>query len=126
MRNYEAVVIVRSNLNDEKIEALTKRFEKKIVDNGGEFIKFEKMGHRRLPYRFQQYRSDKDGIYLLIKFKGEGKSVFALRNDFRIQEDIIRHLIAKIPEEQIALIENIETTTEETSEIKEVISGQPQ
>ena len=124
MRDYEAIIILKSNLTDEKIEMLVSRFEKKVNDNGGEFLKADKIGQKRIPFRLQKHKSDKDGIYMILKFKGEGKAAFALREDFRVQEDILRHMIARIPEEQKVIVEELESA--QPAEIKEEISGQPQ
>lgn len=121
MKDYEALIVVRALLTDEKVDALLTRFEKKIADNGGELEKTEKMGQRRLPFRLNKHKNDKEGLYVLIKFKGEGSLVNILKEDFRIQEDVIRHMVTRVPEP-------VEVVVEEpvVPAAQEGISGQPQ
>lgn len=121
MKDYEALIVIRAILTDDKVNALLARFEKKIADNGGELVKIEKLGQRRLPFRLKKHKNDKEGLYTLIKFKGGGSLVSVLGEDFRIQEDIIRHMITVVPEAEKVIAEEIALQPAE-----EGISGQPQ
>ena len=93
MKDYEVVIIFKNSINEERVDALVARFAKKVNDNGGEFIGVDKMGRKRLPYRFQKHKNDKDGLYLLFKFKGAGRTPIVLRDDINVQEDVLRSTI---------------------------------
>lgn len=126
LKDYEAIVILKANLPEERVTSLLSRFEKKIADNGGEYVSADKLGQKRLPYRLSKHKNEKDGLYILLKFKGEGKTSSVLNDDFRIQEDVIRHMIARVPVQK-AVIE--ETPVEVSAEVKsadEAISGKSQ
>ncbi len=101
MAKYDAICVLSPGLAEEKIDALILKFEKKIKDGGGEVEKTEKWGMRKLQFVFKKHKGFKDGFFLLIKFSGEGKSVSALRDIFRIQEEVIRHIITCVVEEVI-------------------------
>lgn len=124
MKEYEALCVIKANLAEEKVNSLLSRFEKKIADNGGELVKIEKMGQRRLPFRIQKHKSEKEGQYVLIKFKGVGATPNALKEEFRVQEEVIRQMITLIPEEDKVLIE--EPSEQVEQEASEEVSGQPQ
>lgn len=124
MKDYEAMCAFKANLPEEKVNALIARFEKKIADAGGEFVKAEKLGQRKFPFRLKKHKNDKEGLFVLIKFKGEGRTATILRDDFRVQEDIVRHMITVAPEEEEALIEEAEIAQPKAA--GEEISGQPQ
>lgn len=124
MKDYEAVVILKANLTEERIGALISRFEKKIGDSGGEFIQADKLGQKRLPYRLSKHKNEKDGLYLLLKFKGEGKTSSVLTDDFRVQEDVIRHMVVLAPAPLKVIAE--EAVVAAVPEAGEEISGQPQ
>ncbi|OGC06017.1 30S ribosomal protein S6 [candidate division WOR-1 bacterium RIFOXYA2_FULL_36_21] len=129
MRDYEALVILKSSVGEDKLEAFISRAKKKIEGAGGEFVKSEKMGNRKLPFRMKKHKPSKDGIFILIKFKSDGDAVFALRDDFRVQEDIIRHMISRISEEQKILIEEPEIAVPEmanSEKTKEAVDGERQ
>ncbi len=121
LRDYEALCVLKANLGDDKITALMTRFEKKIVESGGELVSIEKMGQKRLPFRLNKHKLEKEGFYVLIKFKGDGKASSVLKEDFRIQEDIIRSMVSRVQESPKIVIEE-----PEAAPIREEISGQPQ
>lgn len=122
MKDYEGLIAFKANIADDRIEALLSRFAKKISDNGGEFEKSEGLGQRKFAFRLQKHKGDKEGRYYLIKFKGEGKTPSALRDELRVQEEVLRYTIAKISEAEKALIEKVEALEAP----KEEVSGQPQ
>jgi small subunit ribosomal protein S6 len=95
MNDYEAIIVLTPALGDDKIDALMARFEKKIKDGGGELIGIEKWGRKKLNFVFQKHKNLKEGFYVLINFKGAGSTVTSLRDAFRVQEEVIRHQIAR-------------------------------
>ncbi|MBE3554035.1 MAG: 30S ribosomal protein S6 [Thermicanus sp.] len=92
MRNYEILFILRPDLTEEEVEASREKVKSIISDNGGEVTKLDPMGKRRLAYEIQDYR---EGIYTVIYFTGDDKTVKELDRVVRITEDIIRYLIVK-------------------------------
>ena len=123
MGTYEAICVFNPSTAEDKIETILSKFEKKIKDNEGEVEKVEKWGQKRLAFEFKKHKGIKDGYYVLINLKGTGKTVSALRDAFRIQEEIIRHSIIKAePKELAALVE----ATEFSPAFKGENGGQPQ
>jgi ribosomal protein S6 len=92
MRKYEVMFIIRSDLDQETVNAVVEKFLNVITTNGGEVIKHEVLGKRRLAYEIQHYR---DGIYALINFNASAKAVAELDRVIRITDEVIRHLIVK-------------------------------
>jgi len=105
MKNYEALFALIPNLTEEKVGNLLSRFEKRVKDYGGELIKYEKWGNKKLPFTFQKHKTLKEAFYLLMVFKGTGETVNALRDAFRIQEEVVRYLIVRAEEAELPLIE---------------------
>ena len=95
MVNYDALCAFDPRIAEDKLEPLLARFEKKITDNEGEIINIEKWGLKRLPFTFSKHKDIKEANFILIKFKGGGNAVNALRDMFRIQEEIVRHVITR-------------------------------
>lgn len=91
MRKYEVLFIVRSDLDQEAVQAVTDKFAD-IIANGGEVIKQEVLGKRRLAYEIKKHR---DGIYVLIQFHAKPETVKELDRVMRITDEVIRHLIVK-------------------------------
>jgi len=95
MGTYDAVCIFSPLTAEDKIDALLNKFEKRIKDQAGEVLKVEKWGIRKLPFTLSRHKKLKEGYYVLIVFSGSGATVTALRDIFRVQEEIVRHLITQ-------------------------------
>ncbi len=90
MRKYELMYIIRPDLEEAQVEALSEKVKSAITDNGGKIQNHEIMGKRRLAYEIEKFR---DGIYVLVNFSAPTESIDALEHVIRINDEIIRHLI---------------------------------
>ena len=100
MRTYEALYIVRPDLDDETIQTVAQGVESLIVNNGGAIVRLEIWGKRRLAYPVQKCS---EGFYVLLRFNANPDFVARLENHFRIEEPIIRFLIVHFDEQTLRL-----------------------
>ncbi len=94
MRHYEAMYIVDSDTPDEEIEGVLEKYKKVITDGGGtvsDAARWEK-GRRPLAYAINKKR---EGIYILMHFEADAQVPKELDRIFRINDEIIRHLITR-------------------------------
>jgi len=91
MRNYEVMFILRPDLEDEALQAVTDKF-RSIITSGGEIRKEDVWGKRRLAYEIRRFR---EGYYVVIKFSATPDVVKELDRVLRISDEVIRHLIVK-------------------------------
>ncbi|AGA59794.1 MAG: 30S ribosomal protein S6 [Thermobacillus sp.] len=91
MRKYEVMYIIRPDVEQETLQAVVEKFNA-IIANGGEVIKSEVLGKRRLAYEIQKFR---DGIYVLVNFNATPEVVAELERVLRITDEVIRHLIVR-------------------------------
>ncbi len=92
MTNYEAMFILRPDLEEEKVAEIMDRFRALVENRGGEVIRLEKWGKRRLAYEIQHLR---EGLYIILRFKGNTEIVQELDRVFKISDEIIRHMIVR-------------------------------
>lgn len=90
MRNYELMYVVKPDLDEEKLAAVIEKFSSLIAANGGEVVSEDKWGKRRLAYEIKDYR---EGIYILVNFKGEAATAQELDRVFKITDEILRFMI---------------------------------
>lgn len=90
MRNYEMMYIIKPDLDEEKLTAVIEKFSAIIADNGGEVASVDKWGKRRLAYEIKDYR---EGIYILVNFKGVAGTAQELDRVMKITDDILRFMI---------------------------------
>lgn len=92
MRPYEAMFIVRPQLEDEQVDATVKKVEESITRLGGELARSEKKGKKRLAYEVKDQR---DGHYVLLNFNLDSTKLPEIERQFRLNEDVIRHLVLR-------------------------------
>lgn len=91
MRKYEMMFIIRSEADEETVQAIGERLQG-IINNGGTVDKYEVKGKRRLAYEINKQH---DGIYVLVNFTSDRETVSELDRIIRISDEIIRHLIVQ-------------------------------
>ncbi|QTH42902.1 30S ribosomal protein S6 [Cohnella sp. LGH] len=91
MRNYELMYIIRPDVEQETVQAVTEKFQG-IIGNGGEIVKHDLMGKRRLAYEINKHR---EGTYVLVHFKGTSEIVTELERVLKITDEIIRHMVVR-------------------------------
>jgi small subunit ribosomal protein S6 len=93
-RHYEAMYIVDADTPDENLDEIIEKYKKVVVDAGGEVsdvARWEK-GRRSLAYEIKKKR---EGMYLLMQFTSNTEVPKELDRIFKINDDIMRHLIVR-------------------------------
>ncbi|HIJ64909.1 MAG TPA: 30S ribosomal protein S6 [Candidatus Hydrogenedentes bacterium] len=100
MRTYEALYIVRPDLDDETIQTVAKEVESLVTDNGGAIVRSEIWGKRRLAYVVEKFN---EGCYVLLRFNSEPVFIARLESHFRLKESIIRFLVVHFDAQMLRL-----------------------
>jgi len=90
MNNYELVVIIHPDLDDEAIEQALDRIRSWITDSGGSIDKTNKWGKRRMSYKIQKQN---EGIYYLLEVSMPPTSIAELERNMTVLEPVMRHII---------------------------------
>jgi len=91
MRKYEVMYIIRPDVEQEAVQALVEKFNN-VISNGGEVIKTDILGKRRLAYEINKIR---EGQYVLVQFSAPAEVVAELDRVMKIADEVIRVLITK-------------------------------
>lgn len=94
MRKYEAMFILRPDLEEEKRNELIEKF-KSIIANDGEVEEFNEWGLKKLAYEINKL---KEGYYVLANFKANTDLPKELERNFRISDDVIRYMVINLEE----------------------------
>ena len=92
-RAYEAMVILNPNTDEDTLNAAMQRIQDQIAARGGQVDKVDTLGRRRMLYPIKHVR---DGQYVVYTFHTEPQSVRELEAAWRIQEDVLRHLVVRL------------------------------
>lgn len=102
-RNYELMFIVTPELDDEGTIALLKRVQDYLKEAGGEILKRDDWGVRRLAYPIEKKR---EGHYYLLQFTADSSRVKDFERRILLTDSILREMIIQVDEvpseEQVA------------------------
>jgi len=93
LADYELVVIVRTEAEEEGYEATIESVNNYITGHGGVVSDIERWGKRKLAYPIKRYG---EGNYVLTRFQMKPEHNRELESNLRISEDVIRHLLIKL------------------------------
>jgi small subunit ribosomal protein S6 len=102
MRRYELMLLLRPDLEDDKLQSAVEKVTRAIVNGGGSLSKVSPWGKRRLAYPIQHLR---EASYFLIHFDIEPGAVREIERGMLISEEILRHLVTVIEDRGPALEE---------------------
>src|SRR3712207_9293559 len=94
MENYEAMLIVIPELDEEQVENTISRFQTIIERTGGEVGNGNQWGRRKLAYEID-HRTD--GFYAVMEFTVGERTLGELQRILRVAHDVLRHMIVKLP-----------------------------
>jgi small subunit ribosomal protein S6 len=95
MRRYELMLLLRPDLEDDKLQSAVEKVTRAIVNAGGSLSKVSPWGKRRLAYDIGQFR---EASYFLIHFDIEPVQVRGIERGLLISEEILRHLVTVLEE----------------------------
>ena len=97
MNKYELIYIIDTAVEETARKELIERFNGIITANGGEVVKVEEWGKRRLAYAID-YKTE--GYYVYVGFNGASELPKELSRNFGINENVIRSQIVKLLEKK--------------------------
>lgn len=92
MRQYELILIVQPDLEEEATSEVIERVKSMITDNGGEILKTDLWGTKQLAYEILDFRQ---GYYVYMEVEFSPEFGNELKQNLRYVEPIIRHLLTK-------------------------------
>ena len=93
IREYELGLVIDPSLTDEQLENQIVRIGQSIEGQGGQIVKLDRWGRRRLAYPISRHR---EGYYAFINMRMDSRAVREVEGFLAVQESIMRHLMAYI------------------------------
>jgi small subunit ribosomal protein S6 len=91
-RDYELGFILQPEVKEEQTRATMERIEQIVNTYGGQIMRVNQWGRRRLAYPIDHHR---DGLYVFIDMVLTPETVSELDRTLKVSEDVLRHLIKK-------------------------------
>lgn len=91
-RDYELAFILSPEVNEEETRAILERVEQIVATYGGQIVKVNQWGRRRLAYPIQRHR---DGQYIFIDMILTPETVAELERMLKVSEIVLRYMVRK-------------------------------
>jgi len=95
MRHYETIFIASPTLTDEQSDELVKQYEGIIAEQGGELLKTDKWGRKKLAYEVQKFS---EGYYTLFEMNAGPTLIAELERRFRNNDAVIKYMSVRLDE----------------------------
>ena len=92
MAEYESMLLVNPELDEEGIEELKARIESIVAEGKGELKKWEVWGRRKLAYSIKKQN---EAIYLLMHFKGGPDVINGLKKTLKMDLNLLRYILIR-------------------------------
>jgi small subunit ribosomal protein S6 len=98
-RTYEVMYIIDPDTADDKIAKLNEAVGKLIKKEGGDVVRMDDIGRKRLAYPIQKKQ---EGYYVLFEIEGTGQEIAELERRMRVNDMIMRYLTVRVDEDRKA------------------------
>jgi len=98
MNNYEHTLIMKQDLQENKVKTFINKYIDIINNNSGKVIKTENWGLKNFSHKI---KNNKKGFYFHIKFEGIGKTIEELEKAENIDQMLIRYLTVRVKEHDL-------------------------
>jgi small subunit ribosomal protein S6 len=99
MRAYELMVIIDGDLDDTAVDESLRRIEEQVAARGGQVVSTDRWGKRRFAYEIDHKH---EGYYAVYQVVVEGANLGDLERQFRIADDVVRHKLIRLPDNEAA------------------------
>ncbi len=89
---YELVYVVRPTVDEQALAAVNERVEKIIGGNGGEIVRRDDWGKRRLAYPILKFN---EGFYTVLQINLPPTAVRELERSLKLTEEVLRYLVVR-------------------------------
>ncbi len=91
-RDYELGVIFNPEVSEEETRSLLDRIDQIVTTHGGQIVKVNQWGRRRLAYPIERHR---DGLYVFIDMILTPETVSELERTLKVSEVVLRYMTRK-------------------------------
>lgn len=95
MNDYEIMVIVRPDADEDAVNAFNQQVGQWISAQGGELLKTNVWGRRKLTYAIARQT---EGIYVVYELRMPSTKLIQVDRSLSLSEQVIRHLVVRLNE----------------------------
>jgi small subunit ribosomal protein S6 len=104
VNTYENIIILNAALPDDEISAALSKIKDLIVNAGGEILKTDSWGRRKLAYEIKKQTK---GMYTLLIYKAPSPTVKKLEEFYKVFDPVIKYMVIKLGPKQVKHLETV-------------------
>jgi small subunit ribosomal protein S6 len=121
MNLYEKIIIIDANLDDAAADESVAKIKDVITNQGGEILKTENWGRRKLSYELNKHQK---GNYVFLLFKAPPTTILEIEKLCKITDTIIKFMVVKLVkkkqiEKVLASLKEAESKKESESKVQQ-------
>ena len=93
MNLYENVMILDPNLDDTAAEETAGKIRDVITKQGGEILKKENWGRRKLAYELNKHQK---GNYVFLLFKAKPSTILDIEKLYKVLDPVIKFMVVRL------------------------------
>lgn len=97
MQLYENITILDPKMTDEDINATVEATSSIITGNGGEILKTDPWGRRKMAYEMN--KNDK-GYYVLFLFRAPSETLAKIEKAYKVNDQVIKYMNVRLDKKQ--------------------------
>ncbi len=113
MEKYETISIIRPNVSEDTIAAISDKTAEIIKEAGGEILKVDKWGLRQLAYPIKK---EPTGYYVYTVFSGNGAGIDEMERIFKIDDNILKYMTIKLDKDFVLSDKSYANQDEDTED----------
>jgi small subunit ribosomal protein S6 len=113
MNIYENMIILNAAISDEEAEAAVAKIKDVITGQGGEMLKVDVWGRRKLAY---EIKKQKKGLFILLFYKTPAATIKKLEDFYKVFDSVLKYMVLKMEKKQVQDFEKNEAVSEPATE----------
>ncbi|MBI4824007.1 MAG: 30S ribosomal protein S6 [Nitrospirae bacterium] len=97
MNIYENIIILDASLTEEAISESVSKIKDLIEGSGGEILKTDLLGRRKLAYEVNKHSK---GFYVLVLFKSPPSLIKKLEDYYKVFDPVIKFMVIRLEKKQ--------------------------
>jgi small subunit ribosomal protein S6 len=102
MNIYENIVILNAALSDEEVNSSVTRIKDLITNSGGEIIKAESWGRKKLAYEIKKQNK---GVFMMLIYKTPPATIKKLEEFYKVFDPVVKFMVIKLGPKQVKHLE---------------------
>ncbi|MFQ5736375.1 MAG: 30S ribosomal protein S6 [Thermodesulfobacteriota bacterium] len=101
MNRYETVGIIKPDVGDDVVKGVIGKATELLTSGGGELIKLDEWGRRRLAYPIQKKN---EGYYFVLTYSSLPETSKGIERSLKLNEDVLRYQTVRLDENAAAAV----------------------